>query len=238
MTSGVYSYSLTGDDICTAALRKLGVIADGQTPSTLNLTNARQALNTLVPFFRAKGMPLWERNQYSFSLTSGTQLYQIGTGKTLNTPYPLKMLQAWRQDNGSTTRIPMEIVPNFNFNLFPISSGGSPVQLTYQPKINYGEIQVWPTPDTAAAANSVVYIVYQTPFQYFNTGSDTADFPEEWYLPLIYNLAMLLGPEWGIPLPDRQTIERQAKEFLDEVLQMGGEDGSFFFAPDEQRGNL
>jgi len=231
-TSGVYTYSLSRDDISTAAMRKLGVIADGQTPSALNLTNTSQALNTLVAQFRALGMPLWARNTYTFSPTAGTQLYQIGTGKTLNTPYPLKMLQAYRIDSTGTTKIPMEIVANFNFNIYPTNSGGSPIQMTYQPKVNYGEIQLWPVPDATAASQSTITIVYQTPFQYFTSSTDTADFPEEWYLPLIYNLAVLIAPEWGIPLPDRQALQREAKEYLQTTLEFGTEDGSLFLQPD------
>ena len=47
-TSSSYSYQLTRDEIATAALRKLSVLAEGQTPTTQNLTDAQVALNGAI----------------------------------------------------------------------------------------------------------------------------------------------------------------------------------------------
>lgn len=229
-TSSVTTYQIDRDDIITAALRKLGVIAAGQSPSTDNITDGAMALNMLIAKYRSIGMPLWARKTYSFSPTLNTATYQIGLGKTLNTAYPLHILQAYRQDSGSTTKINMQVIPNFNYNLYPTSSGGNPIQLTYQPLINYGEISVWPTPD-ATATSSTITIIYQAPFEYFNSATDTMAFPEEWYLPVVYNLAVLLAPEWGIPLADRQQLMKEANFYLEEVKSMGYEDGSLFLQP-------
>lgn len=230
MTSGVTTNQLTKNQFIEAALRKLNVIAAGSSPTSEDYTNATFALNALLGEFRALGMPIWARNEYTFSLTSSTSTYNIGTGFTLNTPYPIRILQAWRNDTGNSTRIPIEIVPNFNFNLAPVSSGGSPIQLTYQPKINYGTIQVWPTPDTSAASNSTITIVYQRPTEYVSASSDTMDFPEEWYGAIIYALAVRLAPEWGIALPDRQMLKKEADEYLQNALSNGGEEASFYFS--------
>ena len=184
-TSGITTIQYTRDELITAALRKLGRIAAGQTPTGSDISDGAMALNTWIAFLRSKGMPLWTRAEYSFSLTNNVSTYQIGLGKTLNTAYPLKLLQAFRLDS-STTKTPIDIVPRFNYNLYPLGSNATPIQLTYQPFINYGEIKVWPTPDTTAAANTTIYIDYQAPFEYFTGGTQTMGFPEEWYLAVIY----------------------------------------------------
>ena len=230
-TSGIYSIQYTSDQLTEAALRKLGVLADQQTPSTENYTNGRVAQNFLFAELRTLKIPLWKRNVYSFSPTVGNSSYLIGTGQTLNTPYPLHLFQAWRQDSGSTSKVPLQIISNYDYNQYPLNSGGLPLQLTYQPKVNYGEIKVWPVPDVSAAANSTIYISYQEPFQYVISGSDTIDFPEEFYLPIVYRLATLLAPEWGIPLMDRQALKAEANEYMDRVLTTGEEDASFFIEP-------
>lgn len=229
-TSGISANQLTRNEYIEAACRKLGVIADGQTLSATNYTNGTYAFNALIGEFRGLGMPLWARNSYSFSPTAGTETYNIGTGQTLNTPYPLKMLQAYRLDSGASTRIPLEIVADYNFNLYPSNSSGLPIQLTYQPKINYGVIKLWPTPDTNAAAGTLT-IVYQRPTEYVSSSTDTVDVPEEWTNAIIYNLAVRLAPEWGIPLPDRDALKKEAKDVLDRALEFGAEDGSMFFQP-------
>lgn len=228
-TSGVVTNQLTRNQFIEAALRKLNVLAAGATPTTEDYTNGTLALNALLGEFRALGMPLWARTEYTFSLTASTSTYNIGSGYTINTPYPIRILQAWRNDTGNNTRIPVEIVPNFNFNLAPSSSGGSPIQLTYQPKVNFGTIQVWPTPDATVAAASTITIVYQRPTEYVSASTNTMDFPEEWYGAIIYSLAVRLAPEWGIPLPDRQMLKKEADEYLQNALANGTEEASFFF---------
>ena len=97
-TSNITTFQLDRDDIITAALRKLGVIAAGQTPSAENLSDGAMALNMLISQFRTFGMPLWARKTYSFSPVNNQSTYEIGIGKLLNTPYPLHILQAYRQD--------------------------------------------------------------------------------------------------------------------------------------------
>jgi len=228
-TSGIVTNQLTRNQFIEAALRKLNVLAAGATPTTEDYTNGTFALNALLGEFRALGMPLWARNEYTMSLTASTSSYTIGTGMTINTPYPIRILQAWRNDTGNSTRIPIDIVPNFNFNLAPSSSSGFPIQLTYQPKVNTGIIQVWPTPDTSAASGCTITLVYTRPTEYVSASTDTMDFPEEWYGAIIYNLAVRLAPEWGIPLPDRQMLKKEADEYLQNALSNGTEEASFFW---------
>ena len=230
-TSGITLNQLTRNQFIEAALRKLNVLAQGQTPSTEDYTNGTLAFNNVISEFRTLGMPLWARNKYSFGLTLNVGSYNIGVGQTLNTPYPLHLVQAYRMETGSTTHIPMEIVADFNYNLFPQSSGGQPIQITYQPKINMGVLQVWAIPDASAVANSTVYIVYHRPIEYMNLSTDTLDFPEEWNTPIIYQLAKRLAPEWGLPLQDRQMLSSEAEAVIARVLDFGFEDGSLFIQP-------
>ncbi len=232
-TSNITVYQIDRDAIIKSSLRKLAVLAQGQVPTTEDYSNASVALNMLVAEFRTHGMPLWARKTYSFSPVASQQVYPIGIGKAFNTAFPLHVLQAYRQDSTSSTKINMDVIPNFNLNLYPTSSGGTPIQLSYQPFVNYGEISVWPVPDSTATSSTIT-IVYQAPFQYFDTSTDTMDFPEEWYKALVYNLAMDLAPEWGIPLEDRQQLGREAKMHLDNAKDFGYEDGSVYIQP---RGN-
>lgn len=224
-TSSTYEYQLTRNQIIESALRKLGVLAEGQTPSAQNYTDGAMALNTVISQLRAIGMPLWARTEHTFTPTTGT--YTIGTGMTLNVPFPVKLLQAFRTD--SNANIPMELVAREDFNILPTSSSGSPIKLTYQPFVNYGVVKLWPTP--ASTNTSTVTLVYQRSFQYFTTSSETLDFPEEWYNAIIYNLAVRLAPEWGVPLPDRQLLIQEAKAYTEDALMTGAEDSSFYVQP-------
>jgi len=225
-TSGTYAYQLTRNQIIESALRKLGVLAEGQTPSTQNYSDGMMALNTVISQLRAVGMPLWARSEHTFTPTTGT--YTIGTGMTLDTPFPVKLLQAIRTENNA--KIPMEVISRQEYNQLPTSNSDSPLKVNYQPFINYGTISFWPTPTSSNTAT--VTLVYQRPFQYFTSSAETMDFPEEWYSALIYNLAVRLAPEWGVPLPDRQLLMQEAKMYTEDALMVGQEDASFFISPD------
>jgi len=227
-TSSSYTNQLTRDQILTAALRKLGVVAEGQTPSASNLADGQIALNAAIGQLRALGMPLWARSEYTF--TPVTNVYNIGTGQTLDTVFPVRLLQAFRTE--SNAKIPMELVAREDYNILPTTPGGSPLKVNYQPFINYGIVSIWPTP--ASTNTATVTLVYQRPFQYFTAGSETADFPEEWLLPLIYTTAVLLAPEWGVPLPDRTALKSEAKDYIETATMVGQEDASFFIQPERR----
>jgi len=224
-TSLVYTYQLTRNQLIESALRKLGVLAEGQVPSTQNYTDGAIALNNVVAQLRAIGMPLWARSEYTFTPT--TTSYTIGTGMTLNTPFPVKLLQVFRTDGGA--KIGMDLVAREDFNLLPVTSTGTPLKANYQPFVNYGVISFWPTP--TSTNTTTVTLVYQRPFQYFANVTDTMDFPEEWYNAIIYNLAVRLAPEWGVPLPDRQMLMQEAKTYTEDALMSGQEDASLFLQP-------
>jgi uncharacterized membrane protein len=226
-TSTIFSYQLSRDQLITAALRKLGVIAQGQTPDIEAITNGAMSLNTTVAELRAVGLPMWSRTEYSWIPT--TSNYTIGTGQTLNTPYPVRLLEAFRTDFGGASRIPLNIISSSEYNTLPNSTGGNPIQINYTPTVNIGTIRLWPTPDISNTAT--VTIVYQQPFEYFQTANDTMDFPEEWYNAIIYKLAVLLASEWGIPLQDRQLLMKEAAEYIANAQSIGQEDAGFFISP-------
>jgi len=231
-TSGVTTNQLTQYQFIDAALRTLGVLALDQTPETTQYANALIKLNGLVGELRVKGLQIFQRTTYTMSLVNGTSSYTIGTGQTLNTPYPIHLLQAIRLDANASTRIDMDIIANSNFNRLPSNSSGVPIQVTYQPKINLGVVQLWPTPDSYSATNITIQLTYLRPLEYFSASTDTADFPEEWVSAIIYNLAVRLAPEYGIPLQDRNLLIKEAETYLKTAEDNSFEDGSIFFQPE------
>jgi len=225
--------SLTRDTLCTAAISKLGVLAKGQVPDPDDISKAALSLNMLVSYLRARQLPLWARAEYLMPLTSGVSSYTIGVGKTLNTPFPLKMLDAVvvNISNGNT-RVPIDIIAKSEYNVLPVNTSSSmPVKISYQPLINSGQIDVWPVPNDSVVSSYKILLTYQRPFEYFSSATDTLDMPEEWYLPVVYKLAVLLAPEWGIPLEDRKMLMQEASEYITLIDSFGEEDASITFSP-------
>lgn len=236
-TSGSANWNYTRDQIINAAFRKLNVITDGQAATATQQTAAQEALNNLIFTLYAIGMPVWAMTTTSFTLQEGVITYPVGltTGTQANLVIdaPLKVTQAWSRDNISNTDIPMNIYTQFNYNLLSTKiNEGYPVHLWYQPLNQAGTLTIWPAPDNYTATNRTIYFVYQRPFQQFNSGTDTPDFPQVWIEPLIYSLCHRLAPEYGVPLSERDKLNEEATALITNALSFGTEEGAIFIQPD------
>jgi hypothetical protein len=230
-TSGTTSWTLNRDQVIKGALRKLGVLASGASPTTNQTNDAAEALNALVKAFQADGMPVWKIVSTSFLTTSGQATYTIGPSQTVNTVQPLKVLQGmWTPSGGNNT--PLNIYNRYDFNELPTNASGSPVNLYYQPLRTTGTLTLWPTPSDST---TTITIHYQAPYEDLNSASDDFDFPSYWIQALIYNLAWALAPEFGIPPVDRQLLASEAKFWKDEALSYGSEEGSIFLQPNTEQ---
>jgi hypothetical protein len=227
-TSNSTNWSLNRDQVISSALRKLGVLPSGGTPSTAQVNDATDALQALVKAFQADGMPLWKVHTTSFSTVAGTYIYSVGPSQTVDSPKPLRILQAFRILSG-TPNVPLNIYTRYDFNDLPQSSSitGTPVNLYYQPLSTTGTIHLWPIPD------SVITIAFHcvSPYEDMDASSNDFDFPSEWIQALIYNLAWALAPEYGIPPLDRGILQKEAEYWHQYVLSMGTEEGSIYIQP-------
>lgn len=231
-TSGQTILQLSRDDIVNASYRKLGVLGSGQTANAQQLIDGTQSLNALVAEFRTLGMSIWARKSYNLVFITGQADYTFGIGQTTNIAYPLRIYQAnLEMAPDFQSKIDMNEMSFTDYSMLP-SSTGTPVNYTYQPKINLGILSVWPTPDASLTAGTRMQILYQSPFEYFIAAADTPDFPEEWANALIYNNAMLLADENSVPLQKKQWIEKQAASHLATALASGAEEASMFWQPE------
>lgn len=229
-TSGSSTWQLTRNEFISAALRKIGVLAKGQTADAEDLLNGQEALNGIMALFQTKGMQLWARDEYTITLVAGQADYIIGVGQAVATPFPLKLHQATLKDTAGGSNLNMNIYSIYQYQeLSPTTSSGQPVSVFYQPLINYGKLTVWPTPDTNAAAQKTILLTYQSPLEDFTAAGQTFDFPKEWHKPVIYQLAADLAPEYGVPIMDRDALKKEAAQFIKEAEDFGIEEASLFF---------
>lgn len=229
-TSGTTTWEQNRNEVISGALRKLAVIPSGGTASTHQIQDAAAALNAMIKGFHADGMPLWAIREYTFNTVAATSTYSIGVGQTLNTPMPLKVIQAYRIEQTGAVNVPLLVYNHYDYNLLPINAAqGEPVNIYYHPFSTYGTIKLWPTP---IDSTTTVTIVYQRPFEDMNTAVDTFDFPAYWTEALVYGLAWRLAPEYGVPIQDRQVLQKEAAYFHEMAMSFGTEEGSLSLMPD------
>jgi len=235
-TSGSTIFNLTRNQFIEAAMRKLGVLARGESADSEELTNGMQALNGVSEELQVIGMPLWARKEYQFALTASTATYNIGVGQTIATPFPLKIHQAILRNLDTEGDLEMEIPAIYDYyRMSPGQSSGVPIKLYYQPFVGYGTITIWPTPDATIASDYEIRIIYTRPFEDFTTTGETMDLPKEWHQAIIYKLADALAPEFGLPLPDRNMLKKEAKEHVEAAESFGMDNTSVYFVPESRR---
>ncbi len=233
-TSGSTNFATSRDSLIAGALRIAGATAQGETPTATQVTEAAEALNMFVKALQADGMPLWAIKKYAVTLTA-TADYTVGVGATVNTPKPLKVIQAFLHNTTTEIDIPMRILTRQEYEqLGNKTSTGQPIQLFYEPLLTTGVLHLFPVPDTTSIANCTVKIIYQRPFEDFDVSTDEPDFPQEWYDAIKFGLADRLAPEYGLALQERQDLRSRAKELRTEALGFGTEEGSIFFQADRR----
>lgn len=109
-------------------------------------------------------------------------------------------------------------------------STGVPTQYFYDPNISpQGLFYLWPTP--VDATNGIRFTWYR-PIYTFANPSDTPDLPNEWINCLIFNLAVEISPDYGVPDNVFSRIKLLADQKLDRLTGWDREPESVYFGMD------
>lgn len=151
---------------------------------------------------------------------------------TNKTDRPVRIHSARRRDQADTANpidVPMvKVERSTYFNLPNKKSQGLSTQFYYDRQLDNGVIYLWSAPSNC---NNVINLTIERPLQDFDTPTNTADLPQEWLMALVYNLAVLMAPEYGVPLEDRRELKAEAGSLLELVKGFDQEMNSIKFQP-------
>lgn len=235
-TSNSYDFSINRDTIIQEAFRKIGALGENETiaSDTAKLNVGIAALNPMTKAWMALGLQIWCRTNLSIALSALTASpTTLGPGQTItDTKKYLRLLQAIRRDNTSNVDVPLNLYTWENFNMLSTKTQpGTPLHVHYQPTAYAGSIYLWPLPDSYWTTNGTVIFTFQRPIQDFDTSTDEPDFPIEWAEALIYNLAVRIAPNYGLPPNDRDRLKAEARDALELAKFFDIEEGSLFLQP-------
>ena len=305
-TSGSINLSASRDDIITEALEILGVLGEGVSPNSDQITSAARTLNYMVKAWQADGINLFAvqqvylfliKNQSAYSLigtttdhytasfvetttsaaassgattitvTSATGIsasdkigvYQDSTmhwttvngapsGSTVTLTAaltadvasgavvyvytskanrPMRILEAVANDSGFD--IPIHIGSREEY--FNQSDKGTDSRVNtvyYDPQVTAPKLYVWPQADDE---RDYLKLYIQRTLEDFDASADVPDFPQEWYLPLAYNLAVLIAPKHGKSSSVLGDLAALARNEYERVKGFDTEATSIFLAP-------
>lgn len=232
-TSNSTNFSTDRDKIINGALRLVGAIGQGETGTSYQISEAAETLNMMVKHFMTYGMPLWAVKSTAIPLVEGVYSYSIGIGETVNTAKPLKIYNVYIHNNSTGTDVPVNIISRQEWIQFGNKvAKGHPVNLYYDPQNKTGVINIYPSPSAVVAANNSLVIVYQRPFEDFDSATDEPDFPQEWFDVVKYGLAVRLAGEYGLERFARKTLQDEFQYVLSQAQGFNQEEVSLYLQVD------
>jgi len=225
-TSNNTTWELNVQDMIYRAYAKIGIPGEGNILNNQQINDGLQALNSIVALAVTDGMSLWKRETIELTPSATNQVYNI--------PSAVKIAEVFVVDiSGTSWKINNKSL--YDFNTLPGGVVSVPVHWTFQPKLQDGTLSLWPhTSDAGTILTKKVKVVYQKEFDGAFTLFETLDFPAYWSLALIYQTAVLLAPEHGVPLEDRKLLTVEADKYWAQASSYGDEDGSLYVQPNRR----
>lgn len=192
-------------ELLTKTLQKSGIVTKNESPSADEMNDAVDALNMYLGHLSNDGLVVYNKTTESFTLSS-TSEYTIGSGGTLDTTRPTKILSAFVRVG--SVDYPLREISLQAYNEISFKDiSGIPDVYNYTPNFPLGLVKIFPKPSAAYT----LYVTSEKPLASL-AADDTISLPAGWEMMLIYNLAVIIAPEYGQPLD--QSIYQIAKETL------------------------
>ena len=194
------------DIIIKQALRKIGQLEEGESPSPEQIDSATDSLNLIIDQLgETDGVRLWKKETASESLTSGVATFTLGTDV-------LDVEKVYVRDS-SGNDFPVNIINSHEYaDIHDKDTAGQPENVWLNFGIS-GESSVisgtlYPVPETTYTLKLIV----NKSLARMDSGDDIPDVPKRWYPYLIWKLASDLAPEAGHAFAYQQKLDNNAEK--------------------------
>lgn len=207
-TSGSVDFTLNSRQIVDEALRLLGVLQEGDSPTTARANEALNALNMMLKTWGASER-LWLMTEGTVTLVASQAAYSLGTG--------VRRVLSVRRRVGTLDTPMFQLSRQEYFDQPTKSATGTPNSWYFDQQRASRTLYIWQTVDAATAAVASLHYTYTRVIEDVDTLDNEADVPAEWLEVLVYNLATRLGPRYG----DINTAEyAQIKATADDLMNL------------------
>lgn len=197
-------------DIVTNAMEECGVLTKSEAPTNEEAQSGLKRLNRLISSWSNSDTLVYERTTESFTLSSGTSAYTMGSGGDFNTTRPVKIVESHVRQG--TTDYPLALVSDSIYQSIAVkSTGGLPEYINFTNEYPLATINLYPTPSTAYT----LFITSEKPFSEYASINSTVDLPPGWEDALTYNLAVRLCGIYGQPVDQSlSSLARESKAMI------------------------
>lgn len=194
----------TARDLIKDALRKIHVLGKGQSLDSDEANDALRLLNSMLSMWSVQGDMVYISSKETFPLT-GAGTYTIGTGLDFNTVAPLYITSAYV--TSGTIDYELHKIDDKEYSAIAQKTISSSIPEYYYYDDNpTARIYLYPV-DSGATSITINSI---KPLTAFATLDTVYDMPAEYEIALVYNLAVLIAPEYE--KEPTMSVMRVAKE--------------------------
>lgn len=148
-------------------------------------------------------------------LTASATAGNLVVAYTTNLVRPLKIISARRYNFASAIDTPIDPYDRVEYQELPNKTNASTVNGYFYDRRGganaSGYLYLWPQP---SVVDEAVKFTFARPIQDISTAANTADFPDEWFQALAFNLAVVMGPEYDLPEQKMGRLEKMAGQYL------------------------
>jgi hypothetical protein len=189
---------MTWREIIQAALLEIGAIASGEPMKAEEAADGLDSLNMMIDSWSAERLMLHEVKKTTWSITSGTGTYSVGSGSDVSVMRPVFVDRVSYYDSSLTTPPELQLVKLTTDEWTMLSpktyESVYPTHAHYEPTDTTGTLYLWPIP-THATLVGVLYAPSE-PIAQATSLSATPYLPPGYRLALVKSLAVQIGPQY------------------------------------------
>lgn len=190
-------------------MQKAKILTQGEQPSASEVSDGLDTLNDMLSSWANETLLAYVRLIENFPWAAGTVSKTIGTGGDIDTVCPVYISSAYFRLPGSDIDYPLTILTDSGYDLNEIDKSipGVPDRLQFQRSAPLGLLTLSPVPNPGGT----IFIRSEKPALTLSLDTDL-EFPAGWQHALIFNLAMLLAPEYGVDAPTGVVAEARSSK--------------------------
>lgn len=236
-----YDLGPTGDH-CSASMVNTALSADADSgDGTITVDSASgisdgdyigiQLDDGTMQWTTVNGAPAGTTITLTTALTDDAAEDNVVRAYTTKTHRPLRIVRnTVRLIDTSNDETSMKEVSESDYKaLADKTSLGTATQYYYDTKLTNGVFYVWPTADDVSKK---IVMVIERPVYDLDDFDNNIDIPQEWYMALEYNLALVLAPMSKVDDVTFARIQGLASYYYNQAKDFDRENVSIFFEPD------
>lgn len=151
---------------------------------------------------------------------------------TTNMVRPLKVVDGRRYNIAAASDTPVMRYSRMDYQAIPNKAQAGNINgFWYDRQLANGYLYLWQVPE---ATTELLKATVHRPIETFEAAGDNPDLPEEWIKCIYYNLAVVMAPQYDVPMAKYNMLNSKAEEYLDEMTGYDREDESYFIQPAQE----